>query len=208
MLPPPAVTSAAFLSRPAARPTWENPLAKANNPRRPTARTTVSLGLHGGACAPGWNRGSACHSGAGVEPATPGLAVRCSTIELTTFTQRRLARTHVRNAPGEGPKRACPVRRWRRRHRTLLALALDSERRNAGGSRTHLKPLCRRPPCRLAPASRECLTRTPNPREGSGEIATVWFPNPTKPIERDGGSEKRKGPAGTGGICQLRRCGV
>ena len=29
--------------------------------------------------------------------------------------------------------------------------------KDAGGSRTHLELLCRQPPCRLAPASEQCL---------------------------------------------------
>lgn len=49
-----------------------------------------------------------------------------------------------------------PLRRWQTQHRTPCLKIADrplSGSRDAGGSRTRFKPLCRRLPCRLAPAS-------------------------------------------------------
>jgi hypothetical protein len=96
------------------------------------------------AFAPGGANSFKSTFGTGVEPVTARFTVWCSTSELTVG-DIVIVRIHVRNTSLQIRKDGS-VRRWSKRHQTLL-------KRDAGGSRTHFKLLCRQPPCRLAPAS-------------------------------------------------------
>ena len=80
----------------------------------------------------------------------PDSLVWCSTTELTWLT-RPSVRTHVRNTRRQPP-------RERTGRRAPLARPYHCFQRGAGGSRTHLKLLCRQLPCRLAPAPRHSVS--------------------------------------------------
>src|SRR3989338_5031842 len=82
--------------------------------------------------------------GTGVEPVTARCIVWCSAIELTVTTSsssESMSGTHRPKSKRTDRGAAGPDDIG-----TLLV-------RDAGGSRTHFKLLCRQPPCRLAPAS-------------------------------------------------------
>ena len=82
--------------------------------------------------------------GTGVEPATSRSIIWCSAIELTNVDVPWSDPIH-----GTGSAKPCRV--------TCMPLDRQHQRpsiqRDAGGSRTHLRLLCRQPPGRLAPAS-------------------------------------------------------
>ena len=98
---------------------------------------------------------SVCHHlalGTGFEPATARLLVWCSIqAELTGIGDDRF-RTHVRNTESQS---AIPLRTESRNSLRRWTAGTNGAcfQRDAGGSRTHTKPLCRRPPYRLAPTS-------------------------------------------------------
>ena len=93
--------------------------------------------------------------GTGVEPATSRSIVWCSAIELTNVDVpwsepiHGTGRTRLKWRATENSAKPCRV--------TCMPLDRQHQRpsiqRDAGGSRTHLRLLCRQPPGRLAPAS-------------------------------------------------------
>lgn len=95
----------------------------------------------------------------GFEPATPRLRAWCSTTELpqpdATLVPSPVREHSAPIAVGEaGAPLAGGIGRL---HETRCG---HSAAKDAGGSRTHLKPVCSRPPHRRAPASSDVLARS------------------------------------------------